>query len=109
MSETSLGRGRYLYIVQMDVPAELEAEFNRIYDEEHVPEFLKVPGIRNCWRSRLEQSTKPDTPCYTAIFEVDAPEVITSPAALAARAYGEWKTKIAPYVTNRLSQLVRLI
>ena len=39
-----MGRGRYLYIVQMDVPAEFEAEFNRIYDTEHAPQFLKVLG-----------------------------------------------------------------
>ena len=104
-----MGQGRYLYIVQMDIPAELEAEFNRIYDTEHAPQFLKVAGIRNCWRYRLENSTKSDTPRYTAIFEVDSPDVIDSAEARAAREYGEWKVKIAPYVTNRLSQLVRLI
>ncbi len=33
----------YLYVVRMDVdPAQ---EFNRIYDEEHVPALLKVPGV----------------------------------------------------------------
>jgi hypothetical protein len=106
---SEMGRGQYLYIVQMDIPAELEAEFNRIYDDEHAPKFLKVPGIRNCWRYRLEHSTKPDTPRYTAIFEVDSPDVIDSPEARAAREFGDWKVKIAPYVTNRLSQLVRLI
>jgi hypothetical protein len=104
-----MGRGHYLYIVQMDVPAELEVEFNRIYDTEHGPQFLKVPGIRNCWRYRLEHSTKTDTPRYTAIFEIDSPEVIDSPEARSAREFGDWKVKIAPYVTNRLSQLVRLI
>jgi hypothetical protein len=90
-----MGRGHDLYIVEMDVPAELEVGFSRIYDTEHGPQFLKVPGIRNCWRCRPEHSTKTDTPRYTAIFS--------------AREFGEWKAKIAPYVTNRLSQLVRLI
>ena len=104
-----MGRANYLYIVQMDVPAELEVEFNRIYNTEHGPQFLKVPGIRNFWRYRLEHSTKTDTPCYTAIFEIDLPEVIDSPEARSAREFGEWKEKIAPYVTNRLSQLVRLV
>ena len=32
----------YIYIVQMDIPAEHDAAFNRIYDTEHVPEILKV-------------------------------------------------------------------
>jgi hypothetical protein len=108
-AHAQMGRGGYLYIVQMDVPAELEDEFNRIYDTEHNPQFLKVPGIRNCWRYRLVQATNSNTPRYTAIFEVDSPEVIDSPQARAAREVGEWKTKIAPYVTNRLSQLVQLV
>ena len=40
----------YIYMVQMDIPAEYEAAFNRIYDTEHVPEILKVPGVRACSR-----------------------------------------------------------
>ena len=47
----------YLYVVQMDIPAALEAEFNRIYDEDHVPTILKVPGVRSCTRYRLDHST----------------------------------------------------
>ena len=35
----------YVYVVQMDIPPHLEAEFNRIYDEDHVPTILKVPGV----------------------------------------------------------------
>ena len=27
----------YLYVVQMDIPADKEADFNRIYDTQHVP------------------------------------------------------------------------
>ena len=34
----------YIYLVQMDLPAEKEADFNRIYDTQHVSEFSKVPG-----------------------------------------------------------------
>ena len=33
----------YLYIVQMDIPADKEADFNRIYDTQHVPNILTVP------------------------------------------------------------------
>ena len=39
-------RAPYIYMVQMDIPAEHEADFNRIYDTEHVPEIMKVPGVR---------------------------------------------------------------
>ena len=34
----------YIYLVQMDIPTEFEAEFNRIYDTQHVPNITKAPG-----------------------------------------------------------------
>jgi len=87
----------YAYVVQMDIPQHLEAEFNRIYDEEHVPTILKVPGVRSCARYRLDHSTVPTMPRYLAIYEVDSAEVINSPAS----DLGEWKPKIRPHTTNR--------
>ena len=35
----------YIYLVQMDVKPDVEAEFNRVYDEQHVPLISKVPGV----------------------------------------------------------------
>ena len=47
-------RAPFIYMVQMDIPAEHEAAFNRIYDTEHVPDILKVPGVRACTRYVME-------------------------------------------------------
>ena len=91
----------HMYLVQMDIPGHLEAEFNRIYDEEHVPEILKVPGVRSCHRYRLEQSSKDDMPRYLAIYEVDSADVIQGPAWQAASDKGDWKPKIRPHTINR--------
>ena len=90
-----------IYVVQMDVPAALEAEFNRIYDEDHVPTILTVPGIKSCARYRLDHSTVPDMPRYLAIYEVDDAAVIDSRAWTEASDTGEWKPKIRPRTTNR--------
>jgi hypothetical protein len=91
----------YVYVVQMDIPSALEAEFNRIYDEEHVPRILKVPGVHACQRYRLAHSTQPDMPRYLAIYEVGDAAVIDSPAWTEASDFGEWKPKIRPHTTNR--------
>jgi hypothetical protein len=91
----------YVYVVQMDIPQELEAEFNRIYDEDHVPTILKVPGVRSCARYRLEHSTREAMPRYLAIYELDRADIIESPAWLEAIDKGEWKPKIRPHTTNR--------
>ncbi len=46
----------YIYLVQMDIPNELEEEFNRIYDTQHVPNITKVPGVHGCARYKLESA-----------------------------------------------------
>ena len=37
--------GDYAYLVMMDIPEEMEDEFNRIYDTQHVPNIVKAPGV----------------------------------------------------------------
>jgi hypothetical protein len=99
----------HIYVVQMDIPTELEAEFNRIYDTDHVPTILKVPGVRSCRRYRLEHSTKEGMPRYLAVYEVDNAEIVNSPAWTEASDLGEWKPKIRPHTTNRQHSIFRQI
>ena len=99
----------YIYAVQMDIPAELESEFNRIYDEDHVPTILRVEGVRSARRYRLEQSTKSGMPRYLAVYEIDEPEILDSPAWLEAIDKGEWKPKIRPHTGNRIHSVFRQI
>jgi len=58
----------YLYLVQMDVPPALEADFNRIYDTQHIPEISKVLACSRssatCWISR--RTVYPSMRLYTA-------------------------------------------
>ena len=37
-------------MVYADVPDEHDDEFNRWYDEEHIPERLAIPGVLNAAR-----------------------------------------------------------
>ena len=90
-----------VYVVQMDIPQHLEAEFNRIYDEDHVPTILKVPGVRSCARYRLEHSTVPGMQQYLTIYELDSPDVLKSAAWEKAGSFGDWATKIRPLTTSR--------
>ena len=38
-------KSRYLFVASMDVDPDKEALFNEVYDTEHVPNLLKVPGV----------------------------------------------------------------
>ena len=66
----------YIYVVQMDIPVQHEADFNRIYDTEHVPMLSKVPGVRNVSRYRLEKSNDSRMQKYMAVYEINSPEIV---------------------------------
>ena len=91
----------HLFVVQLDIPAADEAEFNRIYDTEHFPMLTKVPGVRGAARFRLEHSTVPGMERYLTIYELDSPAVLASEAWEKAGAYGDWAAKIRPKLTSR--------
>ena len=101
--------GAFIYMVQMDIPAEHEVEFNRVYDQEHVPEILKVPGVRACRRFVLERTNKPGLARYLALYEVDSADIIDSPAWNEAAENGDWAPKIRPHTTNRSHTVMRRI
>lgn len=101
--------GGFIYMVQMDIPAEHEADFNRVYDEQHVPDILTVPGVRGARRFVLERTNKAGMARYLALYELDSAEVIDSPAWNAATERGDWAPKIRPHTTNRSHTIMRRI
>jgi hypothetical protein len=109
---------RYLFIASMDVEADKEALFNEVYDHEHVPFLLTVPGVRAVTRIKGEDFTfsiagalKPVShagPRYSAIYEVDSPDVVASPAWAAAVEKGRWASEVRPYTRNRHHAMYRV-
>jgi hypothetical protein len=47
-------KSKYIFIASMDVDSEKENLFNEIYDTEHVPNLLKVPGVHSATRMKGE-------------------------------------------------------
>src|SRR5215468_10931680 len=101
MAGGGIAMANYIYLVQMDIPAELEDEFNRIYDTEHVPNIVKAPGVHGCTRYRLESTNASGMARYAAVYDIDSPDVPSSAGWLAESEKGAWPTKIRPYTTNR--------
>ena len=103
---------RYLFIVSMDVAPEKEALFNEIYDGDHIPNLLKVPGVRAVTRLRTESAAVnlggevktlagDGAPSYVAMYEIDSPEVLTSAAWARAAELGRWPGEVRPFTRNR--------
>ena len=91
----------YIYLVQLDIPKELEERFNHLYDTEHVPNLLTVPGVHGCTRYRLDSADVDGAARYAAIYEIDSPDLPTTPAWKEQSNKGEWITDIRPHLTTR--------
>ena len=99
----------FIYIAQMDIDPEHEEAFNRIYDTQHIPEILKVPGVFGCRRFKLEWAKLPGLPSYVAIYELASVDVIKQPEWIAALEYGDWPAKVRPHTKNRLHGIYRAL
>ncbi len=107
---------KYLFIVSMDVKPEKEALFNEVYDE-HVDFIKAVPGVRGVTRLKTEPAAfviageiKPIDGAgmahYTALYEIDSPDILVSKAWGEASEKGRWAAEIRPHTFNR-SHVVR--
>jgi hypothetical protein len=113
-------QGRYLFVAAMDVEPEKDALFNEVYDTEHVPNLIKVPGLiavarfkreplRMSIGGELKTIDLVDEPRYTALYEVEGPDVMTSAAWGKAVEEGRWPAQVRPYTKNRKHTLYRKI
>jgi len=100
---------KYVFTAQMDIPPHLEAEFNRIYDAEHIPNIVKVPGVLGCRRYTVHEAMVPGIPKFIAIYDLASPDVMKQPEWRAASDRGEWKPKIRPHTFNRIHCVYRTL
>ena len=110
----------HLFIASMDVDPDREALFNEVYDQEHIPNISKVPGVLSTARLiqqelifmiggerkivRIENEPK-----YAALYELESPEVLTSEAWAKAVESGRWPEEVRPYTRNRRHVLMKRI
>ena len=88
----------YIFWVMMDVEPHREALFNELYDKEHLPLLLKLPGVANVVRYRTET---PGEPRYLAAYEVERTDLPMSRAWNDTSDIGRWKPEVRPYTHNK--------
>ena len=64
-------KGRGLLMVYTDVPPDVEEEFNRWYNEEHIPERLSITGVLDAARYVALRGGPKHLACYE-LAESDA-------------------------------------
>src|SRR3970282_1746472 len=105
-------QARYLFAAAMDVEPRTEALFNEVYDQEHVPALLAVPGVISIARFKREELTMSiggerrtivieNEPAYTALYELESPQVLVSDAWAAAVERGRRPAQVGPHTTDR--------
>ena len=107
-----------MFSAAMDVEPGKEAIFNEVYDTEHVPLLLRVPGILSVARFKTQELTMiiggqrktilvENEPTYNALYELESPEVLTSDAWAKAVDQGRWPGQVRPFTKNRRHVLYR--
>ena len=113
-------KANYLFVVSMDVDPDKEAIFNEVYDTEHIPLILKVPGVVSAKRYKMGPLTMflggekktivmEGEPAYMAIYELDSPDVLVSEAWAKAVEAGRWPSQVRPYTKNRRHVMRKLV
>ncbi|MCH7746185.1 MAG: hypothetical protein IIC84_08945 [Chloroflexi bacterium] len=113
-------QSRYLFSASMDVQPDKEDVFNEVYDKEHVPMLIEVPGVISIARFKTQELTMilggerrtiviENEPKYSALYEIESPDVLTSDAWAAAVDKGRWADEVRPFTSNRRHVLRQLI
>ena len=113
-------QSRYLFSAAMDVEPAQEAIFNEVYDTEHVPMLLKVPGVLSVRRAlsvpltmsiggEKKSIVAEGEPRYSAYYELESAEVLVSDAWAKAVEQGRWPAQVRPHTRNRQHILYRRI
>ncbi len=115
-----VAKARYVFIARMDIDPAREALFNEVYDTEHIPNLLKVPGVISVKRYTSEPLTlsiggekktivAEGEPRYSAVYELESPDVLISEAWSKAVEAGRWPSEVRPYTRNRRHVLQKLL
>ena len=82
-------QGTAVLVVQVEIDPVDDEEFNRWYDEEHVPEKLATTGFISARRFRVSDGD----PRYMVIYELENADAATSPEYM-SQTPTEWGASI---------------
>ena len=98
-------RGSGLLFVMIDIEPEFEEEFNRWYEQEHLPERLSCEGFFNGRRFQALEGG----PKYLATYELENPEVLDGPAYQRLLPPTEWTRRVSAHFTSHVRSVYREI
>tara|TARA_Y100000588_G_C13824570_1_gene740846 strand:+ start:189 stop:551 length:363 start_codon:yes stop_codon:yes gene_type:complete len=111
---------KYLFVASMDIEPEKLDLFNEVYDTEHIPTLMKVPGVVDITRlsrqplklsmgGQINEIVVEGEPNFSAFYWIESPEVLTSPEWAEAIEEGRWPEHVRPYTKNRRHILLKVM
>lgn len=94
---------KWILVVFCEIDAAVEAEWNRWYDEVHLPDALACPGVLAGARYKSHGQVsltdhgareRRDTVAYTTLYEIEGPEVLETPEFQAMAGWYEFTDRI---------------
>ncbi len=92
-----------LLVNAMNAAAEGEADFNRWYDEEHIPALSAVPGTL---LARRFHATDTSRQWHLALYHLESPDVVAT-QAWAKAVDTPWTKRVRPFMQDRLRIVCR--
>ena len=100
-----LRSARHCYMVTFEIAREDEAEFNEIYDTEHVPNILKVKGVVGVIRFKDAAPNAAGWLVYSALYLLERSDLPDTPEWKKASDTGRWAPVMRPKLKSRQRRL----
>ena len=97
---------RELLIVNATIDPSVEEDWNRWYDEQHLPEIVACPGFRSGQRYVAQQAD--GVRVYVCIYEIDGPEALESVEFQSRRGWGPFVDRVK-FQTLRFSRIAQAL
>ena len=114
-----MSKSKYLFIVSMNVKPEYEDLFNEVYDTEHIPYLLEVPGVNKVTRAKGEpfkfsiggetKDMEKPSQSFVALYELDSDDVVNSSEWAIAVEKGRWSSHVREHTSERSHYMYKYI
>lgn len=107
MGNQSVGAGAasHFYMVTFEIAREDEAEFNEIYDTEHVPNIMRVEGVLGVLRFKDASPNDAGWLVYSALYLLARADLPDTPEWKKASDTGRWAPLMRPRLKSRQRRL----
>ena len=92
---------RYSMMITFEIAPGDEAEFNEIYDHDHIPNIMKLESVREVIRFRDAAPNERGFLVYSALYLYTQENLHETPQWKAVSDLGRWAPVIRPKVKSR--------